>query len=110
MLNGPRAPRIVKNYVNVLTTVGSDIILPCKAVGRPRPEITWLNSELNIVNGKNEHVLKNGDLVISNISHGAKMYYCVAKNHIGKAKEETSVLVVSIFFIKFIKYQRVFHF
>jgi immunoglobulin I-set domain protein len=36
-----------------METIGNDIILTCRAGGRPKPTITWMDYEGNeIVNGK----------------------------------------------------------
>lgn len=86
-LTGPKAPKIVYNYVFLFEFIGSDIVLPCKTIGRPRPEVFWFDDDDNIINGQDPRlsVLNNGDLVITGL-RWADMggYTCVAKNHIGK--------------------------
>lgn len=87
MLSGPKAPKIVNYYLVFFELIGSDIVVPCKAIGRPRPEVFWFDDDDNLINGQDPRfsVLNNGDLVITGLRWSDMgTYTCVAKNHVGK--------------------------
>lgn len=47
-----KAVRIINFYKSVLTLMGSNLILPCKTIGRPLADITWLDIDGNVITGK----------------------------------------------------------
>lgn len=49
ILAAPSKPRIVLYYKTVMENMGNTLILPCKVVGNPRPDIYWIDSEDSIV-------------------------------------------------------------
>lgn len=49
IISGPQQARVVLYYSVVMETIGSSIVLPCRAIGRPRPEIFWLDNNENII-------------------------------------------------------------
>jgi hypothetical protein len=94
LMKGPKEPTIVYFYSVVLETIGSNIILPCQTVGRPRPDIYWLDANDNVINGQDHRfkVLNHGNLLISSLrwaDMGA--YTCVAKNAFAKDSITTFV-------------------
>lgn len=38
----------------IFDTIGRNVILPCKTVGRPHPEVYWMDTENNIVDMDND--------------------------------------------------------
>lgn len=85
--------RVTLHYKALFEFMGSTVILPCKAVGRPLPEITWKNEEGNAVGSMQDprfRTLSTGELIINDL-RWADMgsYTCVAKNAISKDEAET---------------------
>ncbi|XP_017771118.1 PREDICTED: neural/ectodermal development factor IMP-L2 isoform X2 [Nicrophorus vespilloides] len=76
-------PTIVLFDTIYMDNIGSDIVLPCKAVGNPRPNIMWFDPTDNRIRASNDRVtvLPDGGLRIRNI-HWSDMgkYVCVAMN------------------------------
>lgn len=44
--------RITNFFKSVLTLMGSNLILPCKTIGRPQADTTWLDIDGNLITGK----------------------------------------------------------
>lgn len=40
--SGPKKVRVLSYYSTIFAAIGKSIVLPCKAAGRPHPEIFWL--------------------------------------------------------------------
>lgn len=85
--------RVTLHYKALFEYMGSTVILPCKAVGRPVPEITWKNEEGNVISSMQDpryRTLPTGELVINEL-RWADMgtYTCVAKNAISKDEADT---------------------
>lgn len=82
---GARQPaRIILHNSIFMDNIGNDIILPCRAVGNPRPSIIWLDpSEQVLGSGSDPRITvhNDGELRIRNI-RWADMgpYTCVARN------------------------------
>lgn len=41
----PLAPRIVVSYKVYVDTIGSNVVLPCRVKGHPRPKVTWRDNK-----------------------------------------------------------------
>lgn len=85
--------RVTLHYRALFEYMGSTVILPCKAVGRPLPEVTWKNEEGNAVGSLQDprfRTLPTGELIINDL-RWADMgsYTCVAKNAISRDEAET---------------------
>ena len=99
----------------VFSPIGSMVILPCQAVGMPRPQTHWVDEEgRDIVNhhyNPRYMVLPNGDLLIENLEWsdmGGPT--CTAESTSGIARAETFLYpVVSILTIKLYLYLRCSH-
>lgn len=78
-----------------MESIGSDIILPCKVVGSPKPEIFWIdNNNEQIVNGQDPRikVMPDGELQIRELVWpDMGVYTCVARNEFSKDLETTFV-------------------
>ncbi|KOB77318.1 Insulin-related peptide binding protein, partial [Operophtera brumata] len=46
----PLAPRIVVSYKVYVDTIGSNVVLPCRVKGHPRPHVTWRDNKGVMVN------------------------------------------------------------
>uniref|UniRef100_A0A182PSW2 Ig-like domain-containing protein n=1 Tax=Anopheles epiroticus TaxID=199890 RepID=A0A182PSW2_9DIPT len=95
MFKNLKGARITLHYKTLFENMGSTVVLPCKAVGRPLPEITWLNEEGNVVGSLQDprfRTLPTGELIITGL-RWADMgsYTCVAKNVLSKDETETFV-------------------
>lgn len=92
---GPKKVRILSFYTTVFASIGKSIVLPCKASGKPHPEMFWLDSEQNLIssqqNGRHK-ILPNGDLLISPLRWSDMgTYTCIARNPVSKDMAETFV-------------------
>lgn len=45
ILAAPSKPRIVLYYKTVMENIGNTLIVPCKVIGNPRPDIYWFDSD-----------------------------------------------------------------
>lgn len=59
VFGGLRKARITLNYETIFETIGSNLVLPCQAVGRPLPEIYWLDDNNNVINGQDSRFKVN---------------------------------------------------
>lgn len=88
-----KSSRVTLHYKALFENLGSTVILPCKAVGRPVPEITWKNEEGNVISSMQDprfRTLPTGELVINDLRWvDMGTYTCVAKNAISKDEAET---------------------
>lgn len=67
--SGARKARIIMYYSVLFDTIGTNVILPCKAAGRPNPEMYWLDPDDNVISGR-DHRLRvhpSGSLYISSL-------------------------------------------
>ncbi|XP_055716795.1 neural/ectodermal development factor IMP-L2 isoform X1 [Phlebotomus papatasi] len=94
---GAQKPRIVLYYTVVLELLGSDIVLPCNTIGRPRPDIYWLDGNDNLISGQEPRyrVLPTGELIITNLKWSDMGgFTCVARNALAKDTITTFVYPV----------------
>lgn len=120
VFGGLRKARITLNYETIFETIGSNLVLPCQAVGRPLPEIYWLDDNNNVINGQDSRfkvnsrntsklnvcriikpffyfiqTLPTGELIISNLRWmDMGTYTCVAKNALAKDTTQTFIYPV----------------
>ncbi|XP_055544660.1 neural/ectodermal development factor IMP-L2 [Wyeomyia smithii] len=85
--------RVTLHYRALFEDMGSTVILPCKTVGRPLPDITWKNEEGNVISSIQDprfRTLASGELIINDLRWADMgLYTCVAKNAISKDEAET---------------------
>jgi len=104
LFSGPKRPRIVLYNSVVMEVIGTNVMLPCKTMGRPRPEVYWMDSDLNVISGQDAHykILPNGDLLINDLKWSDMgLYTCVARNALGKDKSVTFIYPLRVSFILF---------
>lgn len=103
-LAGPKKARIVLYYNAIFDTIGQNVLLPCKAAGRPHPEVYWLDTDNNMVGADNSRykVLPSGELLISSLRWADMgLYTCIARNAVSKDSITTFLypMLVSIFIL-----------
>ncbi|XP_064603357.1 zwei Ig domain protein zig-4-like [Liolophura sinensis] len=85
--------RIYLWTANRIEMEGADVQLFCRATGYPKPVITWVDIEGNLVQKGDDRykILSNGDLLIHKISWKKNLgvYNCIATNPTGTDKTET---------------------
>lgn len=89
----PLAPRILVSYKVYVDTMGSNIVLPCRVKGHPRPMVMWMNNNGTVIKNNNRmKVLRSGELVITSLQW-ADMgeFYCKATNVFGSTEIKTFV-------------------
>lgn len=94
VLAGPRKSRIVQHYTTLLSSIGSNVVLPCRVTGRPMPDIFWLNTEGEVIGPKHDRfkVMPNGGLMIAQLEwNDMGTYTCIARNQLAKDVAETFV-------------------
>lgn len=86
-LLGPKKARIVLYYNAIFDAIGRNVVLPCKTVGRPHPEVYWMDTENNIVDSDNDRykVLPTGELQITSVRWSDMgLFTCIARNAVSK--------------------------
>ncbi|KAL4707500.1 hypothetical protein ACJJTC_000252 [Scirpophaga incertulas] len=86
----PRAPRIVARLAALVDTIGSRVVLPCRARGHPRPLTHWTDNNGLPVSGPRMKVLKSGALLISPLRWSDMgEFTCHATNAFGNESSST---------------------
>ncbi|XP_055478213.1 roundabout homolog 3 isoform X5 [Psammomys obesus] len=111
--NGSRAgsedamPRIVEQPPDLLVSRGEPATLPCRAEGRPRPNIEWYKNGARVATAREDPrahrlLLPSGALFFPRIVHGRRsrpdegVYTCVARNYLGAAASRNASLEVAV--------------
>ncbi|XP_069324832.1 roundabout homolog 3 [Eulemur rufifrons] len=112
-LNGSRVgpedamPRIVEQPPDLLVSRGEPATLPCRAEGRPRPNIEWYKNGARVATAREDPrahrlLLPSGALFFPRIVHGRRarpdegVYTCVARNYLGAASSRNASLEVAV--------------
>ncbi|XP_058400884.1 roundabout homolog 3 isoform X3 [Diceros bicornis minor] len=112
-LNGSRVepedamPRIVEQPPDLLVSRGEPATLPCRAEGRPRPDIEWYKNGARVATAREDPrahrlLLPSGALFFPRIVHGRRarpdegVYTCVARNYLGAAASRNASLEVAV--------------
>ncbi|KAM9033912.1 roundabout homolog 3 [Sarcophilus harrisii] len=113
LFNGSRAgpedavPRIVEQPPDLLVSRGEPATLPCRAEGRPRPDIEWYKDGARVATAREDPrahrlLLPSGALFFPRIVHGRRarpdegVYTCVARNYLGVAASRNASLEVAV--------------
>lgn len=87
-------PVFVPNPIQIIATLGKDVLLECKPKASPKPRITWKRGDRRVVPNKRIMLLRNNTLRIVNSSRADEgNYVCRAENQLGSA-EMTAMLWV----------------
>ena len=71
-------------------------LIPCKAIGSPKPDIKWYagDDQVPLDDNAKYTIYQNGSLLIRNIKQpDALTYTCAAKNLVGEAKRGSTVKI-----------------
>lgn len=99
-------PRIVEQPPDLLVSRGESATLPCRAEGRPRPNIEWYKNGARVATAREDPrahrlLLPSGALFFPRIVHGRRarpdegVYTCVARNYLGTAASRNASLEVA---------------
>lgn len=89
----PLQPRIVVSYGMYVDNIGTNVVLPCRVKGHPKPVVTWRDSKGMLVK-KNPRmkVLRSGELVITPLLWtDMGEFICYATNVFGTSRAKTFV-------------------
>ncbi|CAH0718365.1 unnamed protein product, partial [Brenthis ino] len=89
----PLSPRILVSYKVFVDTIGSNVVLPCRVKGHPRPVVVWRDNNGAVIN-KNSRmkVLRSGELVIAALQWSDMgEFICKATNVFGSTEIKTFV-------------------
>uniref|UniRef100_A0A452T176 Ig-like domain-containing protein n=1 Tax=Ursus maritimus TaxID=29073 RepID=A0A452T176_URSMA len=100
-------PRIVEQPPDQLVSRGEPATLPCRAEGRPRPNIEWYKNGARVATAREDPrahrlLLPSGALFFPRIVHGRRarpdegVYTCVARNYLGAAASRNASLEVAV--------------
>uniref|UniRef100_A0A8D0RQM8 Roundabout homolog 3 n=1 Tax=Sus scrofa TaxID=9823 RepID=A0A8D0RQM8_PIG len=100
-------PRIVEQPPDLLVSRGEPATLPCRAEGRPRPNIEWYKNGARVATAREDPrahrlLLPSGALFFPRIVHGRRarpdegVYTCVARNYLGAAASRNASLEVAV--------------
>ncbi|KAM6158635.1 roundabout homolog 3 [Rhynchocyon petersi] len=100
-------PRIVEQPPDLLVSRGEPATLPCRAEGRPRPNIEWYKNGARVATAHDDPrahrlLLPSGALFFPRIVHGRRarpdegVYTCVARNYLGAAASRNASLEVAV--------------
>lgn len=87
-------PRILSHYTRLFNPIGQNVILPCKATGKPDPDYSWKNQNDEIIGANDQRfrVLSTGDLRIFGLQFSDMgTYTCTAENVLSKDTAKTFV-------------------
>jgi len=71
-------------------------LIPCKAIGKPQPDINWYAGNVRdpLQDNAKYTIYQNGSLLIRNIEKpDALKYTCKAKNLVGETKADSTVKI-----------------
>ncbi|XP_039728855.1 roundabout homolog 3-like [Pteropus medius] len=100
-------PRIVEQPPDLLVSRGESATLPCRAEGRPRPNIEWYKNGARVATAREDPrahrlLLPSGALFFPRIVHGRRarpdegIYTCVARNYLGTVASRNASLEVAV--------------
>lgn len=85
---GPNAPKIgQKSQSLVIVKLGETAKLSCQAVGEPKPTITWISPQTEVIPvlSNKYRIMEDGTLVVNNVTLVDEgKYACVAQNSAGE--------------------------
>ncbi|XP_049308729.1 protein sax-3 isoform X1 [Bactrocera dorsalis] len=99
-----QSPRIIEHPTDLVVKKNEPATLNCKVEGKPEPTIEWFkDGEPVNTNEKKSHrvLFKDGALffyrtMMSKKEQDSGVYWCVAKNHVGKAISRKATLQIAV--------------
>ncbi|XP_067632868.1 protein sax-3 isoform X2 [Eurosta solidaginis] len=99
-----QSPRIIEHPTDLVVKKNEPATLNCKVEGKPEPTIEWFkDGEPVNTNEKKSHrvLFKDGALffyrtMMSKKEQDSGVYWCVAKNHVGKAVSRKATLQIAV--------------
>uniref|UniRef100_A0AC35G417 Ig-like domain-containing protein n=1 Tax=Panagrolaimus sp. PS1159 TaxID=55785 RepID=A0AC35G417_9BILA len=88
-------PRIVSRLADTVDVVlGVDLELPCRALGTPKPEVSWQKDGFQVIPNNHIHIDASGSLKIPKVTLNDEGHFtCVAKNPAGEDVRSINVVV-----------------
>lgn len=81
--------------LQILLFAGKNIVLPCRTIGNPQPNVIWLDPNNEVINGRKDSrimVHATGELSIQHIIwKDMGPYTCIAENELGRDRIKTFV-------------------
>ncbi|KAG1650324.1 Down syndrome cell adhesion molecule-like protein Dscam2 [Nymphon striatum] len=107
-------PKWVIQPKDIVTSLGSSVLIHCKATGNPHPSIEWMKlfsgrEVTSFIDENKNHILyENGTLMMKDINNtDAGKYSCIADNGIGKPiVKKITLSIKDIPVIKFLSISR----
>ncbi|XP_060533419.1 neural/ectodermal development factor IMP-L2 [Cylas formicarius] len=91
ILGAHHMPRVTFWAPAFMDVIGSDVILPCKSVGNPKPNLMWIDPNSKIITDNEKFMVHpDGELRIRSISwNDMGVYNCIVQNSVGEDSVET---------------------
>ncbi|KYB26923.1 Neural/ectodermal development factor IMP-L2-like Protein [Tribolium castaneum] len=101
ILGAHHVPRISLWAPTYMDVIGTNVILPCRTLGNPKPSQMWIDPQGQII-GENDlrvSALPDGSLSIRSLSWADMgVYTCVARNMVGQDSVETFLYPMKVQF------------
>ncbi|EJD74527.1 CAMK/MLCK protein kinase [Loa loa] len=92
-------PYFEKSLTNISINSGSEVVLECKVIGKPKPKITWYKDGMKLLldNRMSQHLENDGSIRLNIINISANdsgVYSCEAVNAFGKDLSKCTVEII----------------
>ncbi|KAM4706427.1 muscle, skeletal receptor tyrosine-protein kinase [Discoglossus pictus] len=90
-------PKITRPPTNVKFIEGVKAVLPCNALGNPKPSVSWIKGENAVKENARIAILESGSLRIQKVQReDVGQYRCVARNSLGTEYSKPAMLEVEV--------------
>ncbi|KAF7283184.1 hypothetical protein GWI33_001247 [Rhynchophorus ferrugineus] len=91
ILGAHHRPRVTFWAPTYMDIIGSDVVLPCKSVGNPKPDLVWFDPDSQVITDNEKFtILSDGELKIQSITWADMgIYVCKVNNSVGDDYVET---------------------